>query len=114
MLALGQVGLIPVLGPFMRSHADYKTATALVGDIIRKWDPYCLLSEGAPSDEFEGEISRVVAHIPRITSAAAAAQVLSQVFSDSFEPELFTPGKCEVPASELFARLVASGLAPGA
>ena len=98
----------------MKSREDFDAAYEIVGSVMRAWDPYCLLGSGAPDDEFDPEISRLVARIPHITSSSAAAAVISEVFSAAFEPELFSPAQCAGPAQELFARLSAAGLVPRA
>ena len=94
----------------MRTREDFDAALPLVASVVRSWDPCDLLALGAPPDEFDGEIARVVSCIPRISNAAAAAEVLSSVFSASFEPELFSSAQCAVPGEELFASLSAAGL----
>jgi hypothetical protein len=94
----------------MNNRRDYDKAVAVVGEVIRRWDPYSLIKGGAPSDEFELEIAKVVAHIPRIGSSADAVKALSTVFSQAFEPDLFTETRCAVPGNELFAALSAANL----
>jgi len=93
----------------MRSRADYDAAFELVRQVVADWDPYCLLAEGAPSDEFGEEIALVVARIPKIESPESAAAHLSEVFSRQFEPELFSIEQCRAPGRSLFERLVAAG-----
>jgi len=94
----------------MRTRDDYDAALLIVEAVVRAWDPYSLISSGAPVDEFDAEIAKVVACVPRISSAATAAAALSSVFSASFEPEQFSPAQCAVPGQELFAKLSAAGL----
>jgi len=98
----------------MKSRDDYDAALHIVGAVVRSWDPYSLISSGAPSDEFDSEISKVATLVPGISSPSAAAAALSTVFSAVFEPELFSPAQCSVPGQELFAKLAAAGLAPQA
>ena len=98
----------------MKSREDFDAAFEIVSNVVRSWDPYCLIGSGAPADEFDAEIGRLVARIPHITSSAAAAAAISDVFSTAFEPKLFSPAQCAAPAEKLFARLSAAGLAPQA
>ena len=79
-------------------------------DVIREWDPYRLLTNESPRDEFDSEISSVVAQTSRIHSASDAAHAVSRVFSSSFEPELFTPNACSDIGAQLFRRLQERGL----
>jgi hypothetical protein len=94
----------------MKTRGDYDKALTVVGAFVRSWDPYCLLAEGAPADEFDAEIAKLVAHIPRISDPSSAANVISSVFSASFEAELFTPMHCAAQGEELFSTLLAAGL----
>ena len=94
----------------MQTRDDYKQAFAVVASVVRQWDPYRLLEGGAPSDEFDAEIAKIVTYIPRIHTAQDAAQALSSVFSAAFEPHLFTPEACAQPGMLLYSRLAESGL----
>jgi hypothetical protein len=98
----------------MRSRDDYDAALHIVGEVVRSWDPYSLISSGAPTNEFDSEIAQVVTLVPDISSPSAAAAALSSVFSAAFEPELFSPTQCSAPGQELFAKLAAAGLVPQA
>ena len=98
----------------MRTRQDFDAGLSIVASVVRSWDPYRLLDSGAPPDEFDAQIAKVVACIPRISNAAAAAAALSSAFSASFEPELFSPAQCAVPGQELFAKLSAAGLVASA
>lgn len=81
-------------------------------DVIRDWDPYGFLAGSSPRDEFDSEISSVVALIPRIQSARDAAHAISRVFSSSFEPEKFSPDLCSGVGLQLFQRLKDQGFLP--
>ena len=94
----------------MKTRGEYEKAVEAVGTFVRSWDPYSLLAEGAPADEFDAEIARLVTHIPYIRNADTAANAISAVFSASFEPELFTPALCINEGEQLFGKLVAADL----
>lgn len=93
-----------------RKADDHTWST--VAEVIREWDPYGLLGMGAPADEFDSEISAVVAQIPRIHSAIDAAHAVSRVFSSSFEPGRFSREACAEVGARLFQRLQERGLLP--
>ena len=97
----------------MKTRSDYEGATQVVAAVVRRWDPYALLAEGCPPDEFDSEIASVVAEVPRIRSRADAADALSRVFSSAFEPERFRPDECAQPGAELYEALVAAGVIAG-
>jgi hypothetical protein len=104
-VAFGSSGVCGV-----KSRADYKRAFGIVGDIVRRWDPYALVANGFPPDEFDGEIGSVVAQIPRIKSQCDATDVLSRVFSAAFGPKGFGLEDCASAGNELFESLRVAGL----
>lgn len=83
----------------------YEQMFSLVQMVINGWDPYKLLESGAPEDEFESEVASVVAKIKTIKTENDAAKVLSEVFSEAFEPHLFTVEACASVGRELFHEL---------
>lgn len=62
--------------------------------IINEWDPYSLIAEGAPVDEFESEVGEVLAGLPKCKNQDDAVGLVSKVFSKAFEPDLFKPEHC--------------------
>ena len=93
----------------MKDRRDYEEAFRLAGNVIRKWDPYNLIRQGAPENEFDGEIAKVVAAATRSHTPLELAQSMSQIFTDSLG-EKFTPDDCLYPASKIMARLRESKL----
>ena len=89
----------------MKTRADYETAIEVVGSVINAWDPYSLLASGAPRDEFDAEIARLVTRVPHIRSPDDAVREISSVFSAAFEREYFTVPDCAEVGTRLFARL---------
>ena len=87
------------------SKKKYKQMFSTIKVVIDRWDPYGLLEGGAPDDEFESEIALVVAKIKTIKTEDDAARVLSEVFSDAFEPGFFTMESCASVGRELFQEL---------
>jgi hypothetical protein len=66
--------------PKVAGRQKYERMWDVTAEIIRSWDPYGLLAGGAPADEFDREITTLVTEIPRIKSAADAAQAVSRIF----------------------------------
>jgi hypothetical protein len=97
----------------MRTRADYDRAFAVVRGVIHEWDPYTLIGDGAPIDEWDSEIASLVAQIRRIKSENDAAHAVSRVFSSAFQPEGFSPGDCAEVGKRLYSSLVDSGLLVG-
>jgi hypothetical protein len=94
----------------MKSKEDWKRAAEIVRSIINEWDPYSLLAEGAPDDEFEGEIASIVRQLPRIRSNNDMILAISTVFSSAFESERFRPEDCAEVGARLFDRLKEASL----
>jgi hypothetical protein len=100
--------------PAMHAREDYDRAVAVVRDIIHAWDPYALVGGcGAPADEWDGEIARIVARIPHIASEEDATLLISNVFAEAFQPEEFRPSDCVAVGRRLFSVLISSGLLAG-
>src|SRR5438132_5692018 len=95
-----------------RTTADYVRACEVTKRVIDAWDPYCLLGQGAPPDEFEACAVQVVTFVPAMRSEEDAVAALSQVFSERFEPELFEPRHCREVGGRLFQALCNAGLLP--
>lgn len=91
------------------NRTEYDRAFALVGALIREWDPYSLLRGGAPVDEWDREIALVVAELPRIRSYHDAADQVSRVFSATFQPEAFGQSDCLEVGRRLYSALCSAG-----
>jgi hypothetical protein len=99
----------------VKDRRDYKRASEIVGRIIRAWDPYCLIAEGAPTDEFDGEIAKITARIPSFRSSADVASAISEVFLSSFgQAESFSFKDCSESAEQMFLELGRASLLPAA
>jgi hypothetical protein len=90
-------------------RVKYQEIWDITADVIRKWDPYNLLAGGAPRDEWDSEISSVVAQISRIHSPSDAAAAIARIFGSSLERSNFTPASCSEVGGELYARLKERG-----
>jgi hypothetical protein len=91
------------------SRKEFDRAVNVVADVIRSWDPYGLISGGAPSDEFDREIRSVVSQIPRIASSNDAVHAVSRVFSSAFERERFGVNECREVGAQLYRALTDAG-----
>ena len=88
----------------------YNLALEITRVIVHEWDPYGLIKGGAPHDEFDREIASIVSQIHRIQSSNDAVEVVSRVFSSSFEPHLFKPEQCKHVGEKLHQALESKGL----
>ncbi len=69
----------------LSTKADYEQVLLAIKEVIHSWDPYALLSGGAPEDEFDGEIGKLATKLREIKSEKDIANSLRQVFESSFE-----------------------------
>jgi hypothetical protein len=93
----------------MHSRADNERAFAVVRTVIHAWDPYGLINAGAPADEWDDEIARIVAKVPYITSESDATNVISSVFTAAFQPEGFSVKDCAPVGERLYQSLINAG-----
>jgi len=94
----------------VKTRSYYDAAIEPIGSVINAWDPYSLHTGGAPRDEFEPEIARLVARIPRIHSLGDAAREISVVSSATFKQQRFTVGVCADVGAKLYERPQNAGL----
>jgi hypothetical protein len=90
----------------LSNRDDYDRAFAVVRKVIAEWDPYGLIGGGAPLDEWDSAVAKIVAQIPRIGSATDAAHAVSRTFSHELEGVGFSPDDCAAVGSQLFEALV--------
>jgi len=94
---------------FGKTPSAYKTALERVRLIIDEWDPYALLENGAPADEYESLAMSVVGKSSRAFSAEDVVQAVSSIFSGAFEPEHFQVEQCREVGLKVFAALQDEG-----
>jgi hypothetical protein len=91
------------------ARREYEAALSVVQSVLASWDPYCLLEEGAPADEFEAEASALVPRLLRGASSEDAAMAVSEVFSKAFGSSEFSSAECAAVGERLYVALIASG-----
>jgi hypothetical protein len=57
----------------VKDRREYEKAIEIIAVVIRGWDPYCLIEEGASIDEFDGQIAKIAAKVPGFQSPEDAA-----------------------------------------
>jgi hypothetical protein len=91
------------------NRRKYEEVLAVVCQELAQWDPYSLLAEGAPPDEFQAEAAALVPLLLRARSSAEASLAVSQVFSKSFGESDFDQSQCDEVGLRLHAALMAHG-----
>lgn len=72
----------------MKTKQDYATGYEIIKRVINRTDPYGLIGSGSPTDEFDPEITKILAQSRTWQSpddiAATIASVLEEYFNDSY------------------------------
>jgi len=84
---------------------DYQEIVRIVIQALNEWDPYELIEGGAPENEFTEEATRIAANIKKIETPTELANVISDVFSRSFDSDVFSVAECLPVASRIFSDL---------
>ena len=94
----------------MQTRAQYDQAFQLVREVIASWDPYSLIAGGAPLDEFDVEVARLLAHLRGATSSTEVAEAVLNVFGETFGESGFDVGSCAEVGQQIYSRMSAAGL----
>jgi hypothetical protein len=94
----------------MQTRAQYDQAFQLVREVIATWDPYSLIAGGAPPDEFDDEIARLLARLRGATSSTDVSEAVLSVFGEAFGESGFDVGSCAEVGQQIYSRMSAAGL----
>jgi hypothetical protein len=94
----------------LKTRTDYDRAFEVVKSVIDAWDPYSLLAGGAPPDEFELEVGKLLPRIEHIHTPEDAVREVVSVFGQCFDRKEFTPESCADVGARLYSKLEAAGL----
>ncbi len=89
---------------------DYQEIVRIVIQALNEWDPYELIEAGAPENEFTKEATRIAANIKKVETPTELANVISEVFSRSFDSDVFSVDECLPVASKILNDLEVRGL----
>ena len=84
---------------------DYQETVHIVMQSLNEWDPYELIEAGAPENEFTEEATRIAAKIKKIETPTDLAHAISDVFSRSFDSDVFSVEECLPVASKILSDL---------
>lgn len=94
----------------MTDRKQWKKVETVVRDVIHKWDPYGLIGAGAPKDEWDSEILKIVGRLQSIRTPLGCAVAISDAFSIAFQSEEFKIENCDQVGQQLFDALNEAGL----
>jgi hypothetical protein len=94
----------------MRTRREYDEAFRIVRTAIARWDPHAILEGGAPADEWDSEVARLLPLIQRALTSADVARQLANVFGARLGGASIPVDECSSVAVEILVRLKTAGL----
>ena len=94
----------------MRDRQQYDLAFKLIRESVAQWDPMGLIGGGAPPDEWDHEVARLLAGLRGARSTDDVTAAVAAVFCDTLGASGPDAASCAQFGRELHARLAAAGL----
>jgi hypothetical protein len=94
----------------MRDRHQYDLAFALVREAVAQWDPLGLIGGGAPADEWDAEVARLLPRLERARSPEEAGAAVTAVFGETLRDSAPDEASCVRFGRELHSRLTSAGL----
>jgi hypothetical protein len=94
----------------MRDRHQYDLAFALVREAVAQWDPLGLIGGGAPADEWDAEVARLLPRLQRARSVEEAGAAVTAVFGQALGSDGPDAAACAKFGQELHSRLTSAGL----
>jgi hypothetical protein len=103
-VAAGEVNQAVYVGLHERSlYWYFGTVFDEVRTIVNTWDPYGLLHAGAPSDEYEAEVSLILLQLGDAESEAEATEITLNELTRSLGcPPIGRQARCQQVAEEMW------------
>jgi hypothetical protein len=80
----------------------YTNLWAALNEIVLRWDLYGLYAAGEFDDEFSGEVSQLLAALPKVETENDVVLAVSKVFSHAFGGHDFSQEACRAVGHEIF------------
>lgn len=81
----------------------------IVKEIVDKWDPVWLLEDGAPNDEYDPEIKRIVNEMENITSREILSSYIYDLFEKMFGDDIVTKAQnfdsCDEISKQIYIKI---------
>jgi len=94
----------------MKTRKEYDDAFRIVRAAVASWDPFGILGGGAPEDEWDQEIARLLPRIQRAITSADVAREIAVAFGDSIGGTPISAKEVDDVATGIFLRLKTAGL----
>jgi hypothetical protein len=94
----------------MKTRKEYDDAFRIVRAAVASWDPFGILGGGAPKDEWDHEIARLLPKIQRALTPADVAREIAVAFGESIEGTPISAEEIDDVATGIFVRLKTAGL----
>jgi hypothetical protein len=93
----------------MQDRQQYDLAFSLVRESLAQWDPLNLIGGGAPADEWDDEVARIVARLRDARTPDQVGAAVAEVFSAALGPSGPDAPTCTEFGRALHSRLKAAG-----
>lgn len=67
---------------------DYKEIKKKIGGVINRLDPINLISGGAPEDEYDGEVEKIIVLVQNNHDVDSLTEKIYSIFVESFGVEM--------------------------
>jgi hypothetical protein len=94
----------------MQNRQQYDLAFSLVRESVAQWDPLGLVGGGAPADEWDHEVARIVARLRDARTPHHVGAAVAEVFSDALGSSGPDAASCEEFGRALYSRLKVAGI----
>ena len=80
----------------------YKKTFNDLKQIINSCDPWRLIEIGAPEDEYESEITKILVGLLKCNSVDDATKLVAEVFGECFEKENISMKNCQSVGEKIY------------
>ena len=87
----------------MNGKKKYQAMFNELKALINAWDPYGLIEEGSPTDEFESEIAKILVGLSKCKSSEDTTKLIAGIFRQSFEVSKFSDDYCKQIGDKVYA-----------
>jgi hypothetical protein len=94
----------------MKTRKEYDDAFRVVRAAVASWNPLGTLDGGAPEDEWDLEIARLLPRIQRAITSADVAREIAVAFGESIGGVPIAPKEINDVATAIFLRLKTADL----
>jgi hypothetical protein len=107
---MNEGGRGPVGREKRRLTRAYKATFLIIRSVINEHDPVGLMEAGCPDDEYDAEVTTILARLPRASSVDDVKMILYQEFDRAFGPSSTRPSAYESASRDVWQAWITSPL----